>query len=634
MKNRINIIILVIFFLVVIFRLYYLCIENKEKYISLYNNSTKKIVSFGDSPRGRILDINGKVLVDNKGINTLVYNKGNNSLSDIAVSKKIASIIDLDTSNVSDKIYKEYYLKVHNNGDDLLTKEEKNNIKRRELSQIDVEKLKYDRVTKKKIETLSEFEKKTSIIYNKIKSGYSYEDKIIKKGLSNIEISKINDLNIDGLRCKMYWERTYPYNDLIRSIFGSIGSIPYERQDYYKKKNIPLNSIVGISYLEKEYDDYLRGTNSVYEYSFGKLKLIKKGKPGKDLILSIDVDKLLYLKSILEEEILNAKKTANSENFDRSYAILGNPNTGNIISMIGLKWDGEKFIDITSDIVSESYTVGSVVKGATIGVGYKNNLIKINEYVNDSCIKLKNEKEKCSYKRLGRINDINALAYSSNYYQFLIATRLTNPGFTWNSKLNADEKAFEIYRSMLASYGLGVKTGIDLPNETSGLKGKTISDDLLLNLAIGQYDSYTPIELFQYISTIANNGTRVTPRLKNEPGKVISKVELDSEYIDRIKLGLKSVMEYGTGKNYTNKKFTSAGKTGTSETFLDTNLDGKIDTETISTSFAMFMPFDNPQYAFVIVSPNIATKKSDHTYKYSINLQVTKKFSEYLFENK
>ena len=92
-------------------------------------------------------------------------------------------------------------------------------------------------------------------------------------------------------------------------------------------------------------------------------------------------------------------------------------------------------------------------------------------------------------------------------------------------------------------------------------------------------------------------------------------------------------MEFGTGKNYTNKSFTSAGKTGTSETFLDTNLDGQIDTETISTSFAMFMPYENPEYAYIIVSPNIATKKNEHTYKYSINLQVTRKFSQYLFEN-
>lgn len=633
MKNILHFLLLFIFFGVVILKLYNLCIIEKKEYTNLYNSSVKRTVSFGESPRGRILDINGKVLVDNKGINSLVYNKGNNNLSDIEISKKIANVLDLDLSNVSDKVYKIYYLKTHNDGKSLLTKSEIEKFNKRLLSSEDIDKIKMMRVNKSMIDSMSNLDKKASFVYNIINSGYSYEDKIIKKGISDLEVAKINDLNIEGLRCQVYWERTYPYNDLIRSILGSVGSIPFESKEYYEKKGISLNSTVGISYLEKEYDDYLRGTNSIYEYSFGKLKLIKKGKPGKDLILSIDVDKLLYLKSILEEEILNAKRSANSENFDRSYVILGNPRTGNIIAMLGLKYDGEKFVDITKDIISEGYTVGSVVKGATIGVGYKNNLIGINEVVTDSCIKLKNEKEKCSYKRLGKINDLKALAYSSNYYQFLIATRLTNPSYTWNSKLNATEDSFKVYRDMLSSYGLGVKTGIDLPGETSGLKGKTISDDLLLNLAIGQYDSYTPIELFQYISTIANNGVKVTPRLKNEPGKEISHVDLGDEYIERIKLGLKGVMEYGTGKNYTNKKFTSAGKTGTSETFLDTDLDGKVDTETISSSFAMFMPFEKPKYTFVIVSPNIATKKSEHTYKYSINLQVTKKFSQYLFEN-
>ena len=634
MKNKLVILILLLFFFICTYRLYDLCIINKDKYNKQYLETTKRIVIISDSPRGKILDVNGKVLVDNKGINTLVYNKLDNiDNNDLEVAKKVAKVIDLDISNIDINILKKYYLKVHNDGNDLITKKEKTKYKNRFLSKKEIDDLKYKRVTNTMIDSMSDIDKKASIIYNIINNGYSYEDKVIKKDISDIELSKINDLNIKGLRTTVMWERVYPYGNTIRSILGNIGAVPYEEKSSYEKKGVPLNSLVGISYLEKEYDDYLRGTNSKYEYSFGKLKLIKKGDKGKDLVLSIDIDKVLYLQSILEEEIIKAKKAPNSENFDRSYVVLGNPSTGNIIAMLGLKYVNGSFIDITKDIVSESYTVGSVVKGATIGVGYKNNLIKIDEYVNDSCIKLKNEKEKCSYKRLGRINDLKALAYSSNYYQFIIATRLANPTYKYNGLLNANSDHFKVYRDMLASYGLGSKTGIDLPNETSGLKGKKISDDLLLNLAIGQYDSYTPIELFQYISTIANNGTKVTPRIKNEPGKIISKVDLNPEYIDRIKLGLKSVMEFGTGKNYTNKSFTSAGKTGTSETFLDTNLDGQIDTETISTSFAMFMPYENPEYAYIIVSPNIATKKSEHTYKYSINLQVTRKFSQYLFEN-
>ena len=64
---------------------------------------------------------------------------------------------------------------------------------------------------------------------------------------------------------------------------------------------------------------------------------------------------------------------------------------------------------------------------------------------------------------------------------------------------------------MLSSYGLGIKTGIDLPNEDTGIKGKSYSADLLLNLAIGQYDTYTPIELLNYINTVADQGQRRKP---------------------------------------------------------------------------------------------------------------------------
>ena len=84
-------------------------------------------------------------------------------------------------------------------------------------------------------------------------------------------------------------------------------------------------------------------------------------------------------------------------------------------------------------------------------------------YVNDSCVKLYFVPEKCSFKRLGKVNDLTALANSSNYYQYMIAIKLTGNTYKPNMKLNATIKHFDIYRSMLASFGLGVKTEIDLP---------------------------------------------------------------------------------------------------------------------------------------------------------------------------
>ena len=284
--------------------------------------------------------------------------------------------------------------------------------------------------------------------------------------------------------------------------------------------------------------------------------------------------------------------------------------------------------------------MGSVVKGATISVGYKYNLIDYNKKVLDGCVKLANLTEKCSFQRLGYLDDIKALEMSSNYYQFLIAISLAGKKYTPNMKLEVSNNEFDIYRNMLASYGLGTITGIDLPNEKIGLIGKKISPDLLLNLAIGQYDTYTPIELLNYINTLASKGEKRSPSLvyqiKNY-GNVIyqnnyeikENVELSKEYYDRIFKGFYNVMNYGTGKGYMNYNLNPAGKTGTSESFLDTDNDGKIDTKTLSLTMAGFFPVENPEYSLVVVSPNASHNNSKKEYIYYITNRVSRKITDY-----
>ena len=88
----------------------------------------------------------------------------------------------------------------------------------------------------------------------------------------------------------------------------------------------------------------------------------------------------------------------------------------------------------------------------------------------------------------------------------------------------------------------------------------------------------------------------------------------------------------GTGRNYIDINISAAGKTGTSETFVDTNGDGKIDTRTISTAFIMYAPFENPQYSVVSLSPNISRSDGSSSYKYALNLRVNRKIVNYLFE--
>jgi len=89
----------------------------------------------------------------------------------------------------------------------------------------------------------------------------------------------------------------------------------------------------------------------------------------------------------------------------------------------------------------------------------------------------------------------------------------------------------------------------------------------------------------------------------------------------------------GTAKNYIDKKYKPAGKTGTSETFVDSDLNGTYETESISTSFVMYMPSENPKYAISISTPNISYINNTSSYIYPFNKRVIKKITDNLSIN-
>ena len=148
---------------------------------------------------------------------------------------------------------------------------------------------------------------------------------------------------------------------------------------------------------------------------------------------------------------------------------------------------------------------------------------------------------------------------------------------------------------MFNSYGLGVKTGIDLPVESSGYSSKDKAAGNLLDFVMGQYEAYTPIQLSQYISTIANGGERLKPHLLKEvhessntedlgetiqvvEKEVLNQIDTSPEYMARVKEGFIAVMNSpgGYGVGYIDQSARPAGKTGTSQSTKDTDGDGKI----------------------------------------------------------
>ena len=131
-----------------------------------------------------------------------------------------------------------------------------------------------------------------------------------------------------------------------------------------------------------------------------------------------------------------------------------------------------------------------------------------------------------------------------------------------NNPLDIKQETFNKMRYYFRQFGLGVSTGIDLPNESIGQIGRTDNiPGFLLDYAIGQYDTYTPLQLAQYISTIANGGYRMKPQIvqevreqPNRPedvGKVVrsiepvvlNRVDMDTSYINHVKEGFRRVFK-------------------------------------------------------------------------------------------
>ncbi len=639
--KKVGTIILIIIFILIFSRLLYLNFYKGEYYTQQLYDKTNLYVYSSSAKRGRILDASGNVLVDNKEINAVFYNKlSSTSVKDeIDISYDLASVLDVEIA--SEEILKVFYLIINDNGNDLITSEEQTLYEERKITSEDIYNLKIERAD---ISSFSEIDKEAASIYSLMNSNFEYDKKLIKEDVTAEELSLIAEKNIIGISAEITYDRVYPYGETLRSILGNIGSIHVEDKDYYLDNGYALTDIVGISYLEKEYEKYLKGEKAIYKVnSNGTLKLVKEEEAGSDIYLSIDVELQLKLDEIIKRELSLAKQNPNTEYFSDTFAVIGEPLTGSILAISGYRIMNDTYKEITSDILTSSYTVGSVVKGATMAVGYNNGIIDENTYIYDSCVKLEFRPEKCSWKPLGYINDIEALRMSSNYFQYLIAIAISNKTYSYNMELTVTEKEFDMYRNTLNEYGLGVISGIDLPGETYGTIGSTVAPDLLLNLSIGQYDTYTPLQLLQYINTVAGNKERLAlslidkivndeELLYQKEKEILNSLSISDVFDGRVKEGFKVAALSGTGYGYIPSKYSPAGKTGTSESFLDSDGDGQIDASTMSLSFAGYAPYENPEYSIAIIAPHVGVQSDDDDYIYRITRYVTNDIFTYIYD--
>lgn len=655
-------VILVVLFLMLSLRLYTVMLREQSYYEEELTSLATQTVEGPSSPRGRILDRNGKVIVDNKAVKTIYYNKDKSrgTKKEIELAYLVSKHLNLDYNKVTDRNKREFFVAKNNSKmKDRITDKEWEKYNQRKLDSNDLYELKIKRVTDEELNSFTEDDNKASYLYYLMNRGFSYDDKVIKNSeVTDQEYAYIaeNNTELEGFNIKLDWERIYNYGDTFRTILGNVGTIPSEKKDEYLAKGYSLNDIVGTSYLEEEYEEYLKGTKAIYKtINSHELELVSEGKRGNDIVLTIDIELQQQLETILNEEILATKGQPNTEYYDRSYAIIQDPNTGEILAMAGRQVisdgnGGYKTVDCTTGTMTDPMTSGSVVKGASMLVGYNTSAITPGEYQVDECIKIAGTPKKCSWKTLGRINDIDALALSSNVYQFKTAMKVAGATYQYNKPLVINEEAFDIYRNTFKEFGLGVKTEIDLPVESLGYTSSNKAPGLLLDFVMGQYDTYTAIQLSQYISTIANGGIRLRPHLLKEvhastdddtlgetiysfKTNVLNTVNTKQEYLNRVKEGFYAVTHksYGLGREYIDASHDPSGKTGTSQSAKDTDGDKINDTDTVSTAFVGYAPSSSPKMSITVTSPNSTWENPRNSYSTLVTRRISRRASDAFF---
>lgn len=665
-KNRITflLIFIIICFFIITLKMGYMQLFNAKASIADLNQLSTKTVYGSSMPRGRIYDRNYNVIVDNVGVNLISYKResGMTTKDEVSIAYKLSEKLDVDYSALTDTELRRFWI-INNEeeADKKITEEENELYERRKLKATQIEELKIKRITLDELSAYGDVDKEAAYIYYLMNNGYYYDEKTIKEGATDEEYAYVaqNLDDLKGVSISTSWQRSYPYGDTLRQILGNVSSsktgIPQELKSEYLNKGYSLNDRVGLSYLEYQYEDVLKGTKDEYEVKNGVKKLVKKGSRGNDIVLSIDINLQLELEKVIEEELIKAKKEANTAYYDHTSVVITDPKTGEILAMaskqITSTSDGYKISDYTTNILTGSDTPGSIVKGASMLVGYKTGNLKIGDVFYDKCIKFKNTPQKCSWSTsLGALNDVTALEYSSNSYQFQLALKVAGVNYYYDMPIKIDDTALNTYRKIFNELGLGVKSGIDLPSETEGYKGKTSNAGLLLNYSIGQYDTYSVLQLSSYVNTVVNNGERLKLNLlkevreatnSEELGKVkssyekqvLNTVDIDKVYFERVKEGFQSVMSGFLGRGYMGNSPNPAGKTGTSESFYDADLDGKVDTETYSKSFIGYAPYDEPVMSIVAISPHVSYKNGATTYTSNVNKRIVSRICNIFFEN-
>lgn len=668
---RLNVLFLFVFILfsVLILQLGVVQILNGEEARQRVNETENTTASIA-VPRGIMYDKFGKIILDNEPERSITYTppkNGDSSKKRLEIAEKLAKLITMDEdfeslqSMVRERDKKEYwYLFNSKEANERLTEEE------RELSTSEQYRAILNHIGP---EDYNEFDWSDPYLLNvvaikkELDQGFELSPHTIKnEGVTEEEYALVSEnLNeLPGIDAKIDWNRVKPYGQTFSSFIGNITTsnegIPRENQDYYLTMGYSRNDRVGTSGLEQYYESVLSGQKEIIQYTTDNngnilgTETVKEGKSGNDLVLTIDIEFQKEVDEIVREELENYIKSNPYENRYMSDALVAilDPQTGDVIALSGAHYDREdnEFVDQAYRVIYDSHIPGSVVKGATMLSGYDSGVVAPGTVLLDRPIKIAGTPTKRSWRNMHYINDKTAIIDSSNVYMFEIAMRISGAQYRENEPLRGfNSEGFQIMRNYFHQFGLGSRTGIDLPYEATGFVGSNVQDGgLLLDFSIGQYDNYTTLQLAQYVSTIANDGYRVSPRIVKEIRQangnkdtlgpvierfgpnVLNRVTMDERYVEIIQDSFRRVATEGTGRgHWANNKYNVAIKTGTAQNHFYEN---GVKRETNNLTLVGYAPYEEPEIAFAIVVPRTGIGTNQSGIHHNIGNRIVNRYFE------
>ncbi|MFR4954414.1 peptidoglycan D,D-transpeptidase FtsI family protein [Enterococcus gallinarum] len=656
---RLNFLFFVIFglFVALIVQLGYLQIVNGDN-IEKQLKASSVVEVNGSSPRGMIYDASGKPLVKNQANEAITFTRGNKMTAEdlLKTAQKLATLIDIPIDkNLTERDLKDFWLADPEN---LKKAQDQLSSKQKALGASDQYAATVDKVTDEDI-AFNDDQLKVASIFKRMNSAQSLSTVYLKNSdVSDEELAIVaeNMTELPGVSTGTDWTRKIVEGSSLASLIGTVTTeeqgIPEENLDEYLAKGYARNDRVGRSYLEKQYEEVLQGSKSKSQITLDNSnniesqKEIYAGSKGDNLVLTLDAKFQKEVDEILQDNFKSLMDSGAAEYSPGVYAVAINPKTGGILAMSGYQHEAEssKLQENAIGTFINAFVPGSVVKGGTLAAGWENGVLNGNEVLYDQPIRIGSDVKASIFNPTGannrNLSAEQALEVSSNSYMMQVALRLMGieyqPGISIPT-VDRQTEAYSKLRTAFASFGMGTKTGIDLPGEATGIstpvdKLDTVSDGgKILDLAFGQFDTYTTLQLAQYAATVANGGQRLQPHIvsgiygNDETGglgslksavepTVLNEVGLTTDQMKIIQNGFYDAVHgtdaWATATGLASAKMELSAKTGTAETpIVDEN--GKT-INLVNLNIVAYGPSDDADIAVAVVLPQVKSSTTSH----------------------